>query len=440
MEDTLEEVSQLKNYLTDGTIPEERNLNLIMGIQRGCMFCLALVLVSGTVFADGYSPQSDETMRSLVESELAKSTILFEGKVERFEVRHAPGTPTPKGSLGMKAWDGEFVVIIRASRVYRGPAQDTVEVRTGMNLVEMESSDFIFDTEKAYLVDASQDPSGHFRVFSSSATRLLEQAGPELRFLRGEEPTSDDLLSPAEYYKKWPVPLPQWAGKICGHVFRKDGKPVSRDVRITAWRLRDPLLPEGFGDADINSYIEVDGAFCLDSLTSGSYVVGAEYRDEEAGEEYTKNTHYVGYHPGAFHASKAVAIELKDGQTISNAKIVLYPEHLNSLRGKIVTSDGSALPSKYLTVGIESTDGELLHPEGEVGAPKVSEDGFFEFKSLAPGTYSVFAFFDSNGPPKPAKIWKTAEADVTIKGETNDFVLTIAPADRADISQSVAKQ
>ncbi len=372
-------------------------------------------------------------MRSFVESELAKSTVLFEGKVERFEVRHASGTPIPKGSLGMRAWDGELLVIIRASQVYRGPAQDIFEIHTSMYAVEAESSAFVFEVGKTYLVDAFQDSSGGFGVPSDSATRLLEQAGPELRFLRGEAPAPDDLLSPAEYHKKWPDA--KW-GTICGHVSRKDGKPLNAES-VTAWLLREPLPPEQFDNASTKA----DGSFCFDdSLPPGHYLVAAEDRDGQLGEWHFRPRHYVGYHPGVFHVSKALPIELKAGQTISNAKVVLYPEQLYALRGKIVASDGSPPPSKYLTVGIEIADGELLHPEGEMGDSKVSEDGSFEFKFLAPGTYSVFTFFDSDRPPKPAKIWKTAEADVTIKGETNDLVLTITPAEGTDNPQPVAKQ
>jgi hypothetical protein len=362
-----------------------------------------------------------DTMRSLVESELAESRVLFEGEVERFDIKHTPGTPVPKGTLGMRAWDGEAVVVIHASRIYRGPNQGTFEVDAGMNLVDSDSNEFLFEVGKSYLVDASQGSQGRLGVSSCGATRLLERAGPELRFLRGEPPTADDLLSPKEYHKKWP--LPAW-GKICGRVSQKNGSPP-KEAYVTAWLLRGPLFPEKLADESAKA----DGSFCLDSLPSGHFLIGAEDRNESPEDSRINDSNYVGYDPGVAHVSKSIPIALKDGQAISNAKIVLYPEHLYSLRGKVVTSDNSPLPSKYVTVGIESADGEVVHPSISAEEKKVREDGSFEFTSLPPGAYSVFAFFDSGIAPLSAKIWRTTEVDVTINGETNGVVLKVEPQD-----------
>jgi hypothetical protein len=126
------------------------------------------------------------------------SKIVFEGLVEAQDVKTGP-IGAPANVLSMTLRGAHRSVSFRVLRAYRGQATGTVIVLTGTGLGDC---GFDFETGKQYLIYA--DAIDGVDLFTSicTGTSPMEQAGPALRFLRGENPAPEDLLDVKDYYER----------------------------------------------------------------------------------------------------------------------------------------------------------------------------------------------------------------------------------------------
>ena len=182
-------------------------------------------------------PNAVMTMRDIAEWSASSVKVIFEGQVERQDVK--PGfIGAPRDAMSMTLNGAHRVVTVRWSRVYRGPSQQTFTVLTGMGNGDC---GFDFETGKEYLiyadpmasVDEALAAEGDFFTSICTGTALLEHAGPALRFLRGEPPAPDDLMDGGTYLERM---VPQWTGTVCGHVTGPDGKPAG-EADVDLWTL-----------------------------------------------------------------------------------------------------------------------------------------------------------------------------------------------------------
>lgn len=347
---------------------------------------------------------SGKTMRDLAEKQFAASKMVFEGEVERVEIRHIGLESLPPRTHSMDPSETRLVSIIHPTRIYRGPKQDSFEIfSSGTNC------DFDFEVGLRYLVDVSEYKGQYYASYCSGTTSL-DAAGPQLRFLRGEQPTADDLLTPGEYRIRI---YPQGSGKICGRVSRDDGSPIFKPL-ITIWQWRPPYPLKADG-----AITDTSGAYCSDPLAPGKYLV-----DAFDGEPWKHGgLQYAGYHPGGLHVSGAKAIEVKAGETTSHTDIVLYAERTYTLRGKVVMADGSALPTKQIDVMFMHADGETIR---DPDMKFINDDGSFEFYFLPPGEYSVDAIFGDFAGPAPAGSWVVTDSTLFVSGNTDGVTLAIS--------------
>ena len=209
-------------------------------------------------------------MRETVAAYSAGATqVIFEGSVEKQELQ--PGSPgAPAHALSMTGFGSHRAVTFNVLRAYRGLVVPSVTVLTGLGGGDC---GFDFETGKKYLVYASKVNTEILFTSICSGTSSLEEAGPALRFLRGEPPTPDDLLDPRSYYEKFGA---QQYGTACGRVTRLDGSPLG-GASVDMTQVRDePFPPKSASDPDMS---KPDGSFCISGISPGKYVLTAETMD-----------------------------------------------------------------------------------------------------------------------------------------------------------------
>src|ERR1700723_4595298 len=150
-------------------------------------------------------------------------TLIFEGKVVQQEVSSG-SLGSPPTAMSMTSSGKRRVVQFDVTRVFRGPNQLHLSVVTGLGTGDC---GYVFWPGESYLVYASSGPSGIWFTSICSGTSAIEDAGTAIRFLAGEKPTVEDLVSLGEYAKRYYEKiLPKRTGSVCGQVLKPDGSPL----------------------------------------------------------------------------------------------------------------------------------------------------------------------------------------------------------------------
>jgi hypothetical protein len=378
--------------------------------------CLMVVILSAMYPAPGVgctcmAPPGIVTMRGLAEWYSDQSKLIFEGQVERQDVK-AGSIGAPKTAMSMTPNGAHRVVTIRSLRVYRGPSQETFTVLTGMGLGDC---GFDFEAGRKYLVYADPIDGGAFFTSICAGTGLLEHSGPALRLLRKEPPSPEDLLDGGSYLEQM---APKWTGTVCGQVSRPDGNPLDKAM-IDVWQVRDDPFPP-YRDGDLSA---ADGTFCVKSVPPGRYLLTAET------EDFDNGTRLMGFYPGVWKHADAATIEVKAEATVKGLRFATRQEAIYTVRFRIVTADGSPVPWKNLGVAIDSPDRDPLAYHENHG---VNEDGSYALGGIPAGHYVVSSYFT----PDPgtwqmspvASKWQRANKEVDIVGPT-EVILTLSPGE-----------
>jgi hypothetical protein len=356
------------------------------------------------------------TMREIAASHSERSNsskIVFEGFVERQEVKTGPiGAPADTLSITL---DGTHrVVSIRVLRAYRGQASGNVTVLTGMGLGDC---GFDFETGKEYLVYADRVDAENLFTSICTGTSPLEQAGPALRYLRGEKPTADDLLDGESYYDKV---ITHSHGTACGRVTTTEGVPLNKGS-VDMTQIRDePLPPQVASDPNLS---KPDGSFCIHDIRPGKYVLTAERLD------YEDHSRWMGYYPGVAKHSEAVPIEVHAGDNLSDLHFSVRQERLYTAHFRIVTSDQSPLPLENLGVLIDSTDRDALAYHLRQNR---NEKGIYLAGYVPPGRYLVQTYiqpyFKTGKVPAELSKWRMVKQEVDVRSDS-EFVLKLNAAE-----------
>lgn len=355
-----------------------------------------------------------KTMRDLAifqNKSTSSSTVIFEGIVEKQEVKMGP-IGAPPNAWSMTPRGVHRVVTLRVLRTYRGNPGAIATVLTGMGTGDC---GFNFETGKEYLVYANNVDAVTLFTSICTGTTPLEEAGPKLRVLRDEPPTADDLLDPQSYYKKYE---PMWTGKVCGRVIKSDGSPLT-NASIDMTQVRsEPLPPMSASDPNLSTR---DGSFCVADVSPGKYLLTAE------GDDYDANTRWVGYYPGVTERERAVPIDVKAGTNLSGVQLTVREQPVFTIHFRVVTSDGSPVPWENLRVAIDSPYTDPLAYHEDQG---LDEDGSCELHLIPAGHYSVRTLVvpDSETGLVPAGVskWQMATQEVDITGKT-EVVLKLSP-------------
>ncbi|MFI5097720.1 MAG: carboxypeptidase-like regulatory domain-containing protein [Candidatus Acidiferrales bacterium] len=304
-------------------------------------------------------------------------------------------------------------VYFQVVRAYRGLASEKVAVLTGIGLGDC---GFDFETGKQYLVYADRIDADKLFTSICTGTSSLEQAGPALRFLRGEQPTPDDLLDLQTYYGKF---MPQWTGKVCGRVTRPDGNPLGK-ASVNMTQVRDEPFPPNRADDPNGS--NADGSFCIPNISPGKYLLCAESAD------YHNYFRWMGYFPGVRKRAEATPIEVHAGDNLVDLQFTVRKEPLYTTKFRIVTPDGSLLPLESLGVSVDSPYQDALSYHLTQNR---NENGLFYAGYVPPGYYTVQTYIqpdpDTGKIPPGLSNWRMAKQEVVVPSDTEIVVLKLLP-------------
>jgi hypothetical protein len=338
--------------------------------------------------------------------------VIFEGFVEKQELKTGPiGAPTT--AMSMTTAGAHRAVYFQVVRAYRGLASEKTIVVTGMGFGDC---GFDFETGKQYLVYADRIDADNLFTSICTSTSPLEQAGPALRFLRGEQPTLDDLLDVQSYYQKF---MPQWTGTVCGHATKSDGTPFDgASIEMTEAR-GEPFPAFRTGDPNLS---KPDGSFCIRGLRPGTYLLTGERIDSE------NFFRWMGYYPGVRKGSEAVPIEIHAGDNLSNVTFAVIREPLYTVKFRIVAPDGSTLPVHSLGVSVDSPGQDALSYHMTQNG---NENGIFYAGYVPPCYCTVQTYIQPDPetgkiPPELSK-WRMAKQEVVIPSDTEIVVLKLNP-------------
>lgn len=390
-----------------------------MNMAKRCAVLFSLGAVLGLPFTPGRTfacicggRNWGTTMREVAASYSEgsnSSKIVFEGFVERQEVKTG-SIGVPANILSITLAGTHRVVSVRVLRAYRGKVSGNVTVLTGMGLGDC---GFDFETGKAYLVYADRVDTVSLSTSICTGTSPLEQAGPALRFLRGEKPTADDLLDGQGYFDKVHS---HWYGTACGRVTTAEGAPLNKGS-VDMTQIRDePLPPDVASDPNLS---KPDGSFCIHGIRPGKYVLTADKPD------YEDHSRWMGYYPGVAKHSEAVPIEVHAGDNLSDLHFSVRQERLYTVHFRIVTSDESPLPLESLGVLIDSTDRDALAYHLTQNG---NEQGIYSAGYVPPGRYLVQTYiqpdFKTGKVPVELSKWCMVKQEVDVRSDS-EFVLKL---------------
>jgi hypothetical protein len=172
------------------------------------------------------------------------------------------------------------------------------------------------------------------------------------------------------------------------------------------------------------------GEYRLHGLAPGRYYVSAQPQTwnrvigdrEFSGTE--KNAGEKGYariyYPNATDPTRATNIEVKEGEEVPSLDILMKEMTVYRVRGRVLN-----LNSKH---GSRETALQVMRRNGKVdwefltGASVSKTDGTFEIPEMAPGEYTVLAFWSDEG-----KMYSTQEDVDVVNADVDGLILSIAP-------------
>jgi len=337
--------------------------------------------------------------------------IIFQGLVQKQDVVEG-AIGAPSNAMSMTGYGSHRLVTMQVSHAYRGQADGAVTVLTGLGGGDC---GFDFEVGQEYLVYANRITGGRLFTSICTGTAPLEQAAAKVRFLRGELPAEDDLLTPEKYYAKY---QPKWTGKVCGRVLKPDGNPLGKAM-IHMSRIRDEALPLAtVSDPDLS---KADGSFCVAMISPGKYLLTAEDYD------YNANFRWMGYYPGVVKRSEAMPMEVKAGAELHGVAFQVQKQSLFTVRFLIKTTDGTAVPWKNLGIAISSLDHDPLAYQESHG---IGEDGGYTLGLIPPGHYFVSSFiepdFDTGRVAEKMSRWQMVKEEVDIHSNA-EVILELIP-------------
>lgn len=385
------------------------------------VFLLVILACSSAFPCTCGGPYQAKSMREVAEWYATQPDValIFEGKVVKQEVRSGSlgGPPT---AMSMTPSGKYRVVDFDVTRVFRGTNRAHISPVTGLGTGDC---GYDFWPGESYLVYASSWPGGIWFTSICSGTSAIEDSGTAVRFLTGEKPTADDLLSPEEYAKQYSEKVPpKRTGSVCGQVLNPEGSPL-KGASVELWGPReDDLPPRGGSDPNTSSDT---GHFCIENVPRGKYFLTAE---SEYFDDWSRN---MGFYPGVASQADATQLSIQAGVRLPDVKFTTVRQSLYRIRIRVRAPDGTQLLYKN-GCGV-AVDSEDRNPLSYHESHTLEEDGTYTFGYIPPGKYRVTTYFEPDfegGEMKPfpeAAKWKPARQDVVVSGHT-EVVVRLEPA------------
>jgi hypothetical protein len=342
-------------------------------------------------------PSTITTYRAIDEWRINQSSVIFEGKVESLKVTGWPIKPVAGETVSIIP---RVTVSFSSVHVYRGETPAELVVETGLGGGDC---GYAFAPGESYLVFAWKEENGRLSTSICSGTKLLEDAGTALRFLRGEAATAADLADPRTNISK-PTTL---AHQVCGKITAPTGAKLS-SVEVVFWRAGQEAVAAFQYDT---ATVRPDGSYCIDYLRPGKYLIGAI----DGSEDDEPGSRYVSYYPGVPERSQANEIEVQGKGKTAHADFALLTRPLYSFHGYLRgLPENSTQPIQIMLL---SAVPDRFHA---VGATELGPHGFFEIEDVPPGRYTIFAMTQNEDN---ALTFLSEGVDIDVEGNIEGFKL-----------------
>jgi hypothetical protein len=336
-------------------------------------------------------PPALKTARELAEWNAKGAEAIFEGKVERVELKSS----LAEGRIGdvipatVEEDPPVMQVSFQVSRAYRGAPQKHLKLKTGLGGGDC---GFDFEVGKRYLVYASTDDAGQLSTGICTGTALLEESHGNLGYLRGD-PVISDVSE-----KKVAIET----GRLCGQLVL-DNSIRSTDGQVLLFRAgnKSPIPSD-------EAEPENDGSFCV-TVVPGKYFLLFKDGSEESPKLFA-------FFPGVTKMSEATAINIEPGQTVSHLLFKVPVQRTYSVSGKISTFNKSQLKADPKAILVSADQSFAL-----AYAEDVAPDGAFIFRHVLAGKYWAVVTVDSDGTTK----WSTRKVAVDVDGNVTDLSLEL---------------
>jgi hypothetical protein len=336
-------------------------------------------------------PPGNISTQELVQRAANSSDAVFEGRVERIELKWALMEAKVGDSISASVEEDplELRVSFDSVRSYKGAPEKNIQVRTGIGGGDC---GFDFEVGKQYLVYAFADKSGQLSTGICSGTALLEESKEDLSYLRGEPIISKSVEKNA----------PIATGKLCGRVVREGLTFAESQVLLLRVGNRSPIPSD---EAELAN----DGSFCATGIIPGKYHLLFVNPAEGSPTSFV-------YFPGVAKPSEATGIEIK-GDANPEILFNVPPQPTFSVSGTIQVSNKSALPAEC-KVGLLSADPQSFQL---AYTQDVAPSGSFDFPRVLPGKYWAFVAVDSDTSSK----WLTKKVEVNVEVTVANLTLQL---------------
>jgi protocatechuate 3,4-dioxygenase beta subunit len=222
---------------------------------------------------------------------------------------------------------------------------------------------------------------------------------------------------------------------VAGRVLFPDGTPAI-SAAILALREEKPDKPGGtpkdsnFSTPASGNFTDDHGRFRVFGLPPGTYRIAANLRSNYSGSihvlgsgDYTFAPALLFYSDGTYRRAKAKTYELKAGDEIGGAEIVIPLTDLHKVAGTAIAADGRVPNSGLLTL-VDTSDSSILFSAG------IKPGGLFAFAGVPSGTYKltlthVFIAkpdtsnedYDPEGADIPVAAFSDASTGVIVSGD-----------------------
>jgi hypothetical protein len=302
----------------------------------------------------------------------------------------------------------------RVHRVHKGETAPFVWVESWE---EDSRCPFRFQPGQHYLVFATRTPVGELKVHGCFRQGLLSEAGAALRYLRGEPPTEDDLVSPTERKRLADDSTLETTGGIfCGRLLRPDGEPA-RNAIVWVWSADAPLETQA-RPLDLQ-FVPPGEQFRIRFLPPGRYLLGARERMHD------EDRWYLGFYPNASRPEDAAVLFPRAAPDQCDTDLVLpWIPVAQEVTVRVVTEDLQELPPGQLQVILRRnphpSEANLpVVPQG--AAPSPAERERILLEGVPYGEYTMLV----TATGQQATRWQRAEVPVTIREPRMQLVVEL---------------
>lgn len=342
-------------------------------------------------------PDPKSRIIDMIAEAVERADLIFEGQVESIQYEKA-NVDDEETEPYIQSWSVDF----EAVHIYKGEAQLPIRL-TNIN----STCDYYFEVGVSYLVYAFEEAPKQFATAQCMRTSPLVRAQADLRYLRGELPKREDLLTWDEDMDVWKKHLREKTGVVCGRVFRSDGGALPPGS-VNLWRADVPMTQ----NPSTSSSLEEDGSYRIEWVRPGQYRLSVD-GDRINGERV------VGVFGGGVNLEEADVIEVEPGSETCDLNVVVHSQEIVSVSGLVRPRDGSRLPEGPIVVVLVNAVGNAV-PTAII--EETSPSGHFVLEGVLPGSYEIHAWYGVQNGRRSSK-----REHIDVDTELRTIVLEIPP-------------